>query len=179
MTMGELVLLPNIITLIRLLLAVPVAWILYQSENTSIPFILTALAGFTDILDGLLARKLKMTSKTGTILDPLADKILVVGILIALSAKGELNWLWLAVLVVKELGLLLGGLILLMQGKTVPSARIWGKMATAFILSGILCILLPPFNLVTLGLVLVKAGIAVSILAGVDYLVLILKPNGQ
>mgnify|MGYP001361137662 CR=1 FL=1 len=81
---------PNILTIIRFLL-VPVFLyyvIINEAANhISIAFIVFVLASFTDYLDGMLARKYKVISDFGKIMDPLADKLLV------LSALGCISWL--------------------------------------------------------------------------------------
>lgn len=87
---------PNIITVIRILLVVPTAWLLYQSKYSD-AFILMAIAGASDALDGALARRFNWKSRLGAILDPLADKFLVAAIFIVFTIQGHIP-LWVAII---------------------------------------------------------------------------------
>ena len=86
---------PNALCILRMLLVVPVAWLLSAGEY-QLTLWLFAFAGFTDGLDGFLAKRCGWTSELGKILDPLADKILLVGVFVTLAALGVVP-LWLAV----------------------------------------------------------------------------------
>lgn len=76
----------NLVTIIRIILA-PVILIFLMTGNYLICILLFFLAGFTDYLDGHLARKYNAESQLGEILDPIADKILIVFILLGLSVE--------------------------------------------------------------------------------------------
>ena len=102
---------PNILTIIRILLT-PVFVMAYTSENFNLAWILFAIAGLTDALDGFLARIWNQRTQLGAMLDPLADKALLVTSFICLSAKGWLP-LWLTVLVVSRDAIIIGGLAVL------------------------------------------------------------------
>jgi cardiolipin synthase len=85
---------PNALCILRMLLVVPVAWLLNAGEYR-LTLWLFAFAGFTDGLDGFLAKRCGWTSELGRILDPLADKILLVSVFITLAALGIVP-VWLA-----------------------------------------------------------------------------------
>ncbi|CDZ75948.1 Putative CDP-diacylglycerol--glycerol-3-phosphate 3-phosphatidyl-transferase 2 [Legionella massiliensis] len=89
--------LPNVLTLFRLGLIVPFLVFLYQHQYVS-AFYMFLLAGFTDGLDGWLARHFHWQSFLGSFIDPLADKLLVASSFISLALIGELPW-WLVILV--------------------------------------------------------------------------------
>ena len=76
----------NLVTIIRIILA-PVILFFLMTGNYLICILLFFLAGFTDYLDGHLARKYNAESQLGEILDPIADKILIVFILLGLSVE--------------------------------------------------------------------------------------------
>lgn len=103
--------LPNCITLGRLL-TVPVAiYLLMQSAYLS-AFLLFLLAGISDALDGYIAKRFNRVTQLGAILDPIADKVLLVGVYITLGLQANLpNWL--VVLVVFRDAMIVGGVILL------------------------------------------------------------------
>lgn len=102
---------PNILTIIRILLT-PVFVMAYTSENFNLAWILFAIAGLTDGLDGFLARIWNQRTELGAMLDPLADKALLVTSFICLAAK---EWIpiWLTVTVVSRDVIIVGGLALL------------------------------------------------------------------
>ena len=89
---------PNIITFLRLLLTVPVSLSIYNG-NEGLALILFIFAGLSDGFDGYLARKFRWESELGKILDPIADKCLIVATLLAL-AFAQLLPIWLAALLI-------------------------------------------------------------------------------
>lgn len=92
------------------MLVLPVVWALLNLEYAT-ALILFAVAGFTDALDGFLAKQFHWESRLGSILDPLADKLLLVSSFLAL-AWIELIPLWLVVVViVRDLLIVAGGVI--------------------------------------------------------------------
>lgn len=88
---------PNLITGLRLLLVPPILWLLWHDDHGA-ALLLFLIAGASDALDGALARGFHWQSRLGGILDPIADKSLLVGCFLVLGASGELP-LWLVVLV--------------------------------------------------------------------------------
>jgi len=88
---------PNLITLARILLVPVVIWAITSGEMR-IAFLLFFAAGASDAVDGFLAKRFGMATELGAYLDPLADKLLLVSIFIALGARGELpSWIVIAV----------------------------------------------------------------------------------
>ncbi|ARU57644.1 phosphatidylglycerophosphate synthase [Oleiphilus messinensis] len=88
---------PNILTFGRMILVLPIVSCLY-SEYYRQALALFFVAGLTDAIDGFLARKFEWKSRLGAIVDPLADKLLLVSAFIALTFLGKIA-LWLTVLV--------------------------------------------------------------------------------
>jgi cardiolipin synthase (CMP-forming) len=91
---------PNFITLARVL-SVPVIFWLLVNGNSKIAFFVFLCAGISDAVDGYLAKRFSWTTELGAYLDPLADKLLIVSIYIALGVSKELP-LWLVVAVVSR-----------------------------------------------------------------------------
>lgn len=85
---------PNALSVLRMLLVAPVAWLLSRGDYQSTLW-LFGFAAATDGLDGFLAKRCGWTSELGKILDPLADKVLLVGVFITLAAMGVVP-VWLA-----------------------------------------------------------------------------------
>jgi len=90
--------LPNLICILRIALAVPVVWSLVHGLF-GLTLVLFAIAAVSDGLDGFLAKRFDWTSETGKVLDPVADKLLLVSVFITLTLLGLVPP-WLAVAVV-------------------------------------------------------------------------------
>lgn len=91
---------PNIITIARLSL-VPVVIISIVQEAWTAAFVLFLIAGVSDGIDGYIARRFDMHSEFGAVIDPLADKALIVSIFIVLAVAGQLP-VWFAIIVVSR-----------------------------------------------------------------------------
>ena len=89
--------LPNALSILRIILTVPVVMTLLN-HNYSLAIVLFFVAGVTDALDGWIAKRLSCQSRLGSILDPMADKLLLAGSFVTLFVIGLLP-LWLLVLV--------------------------------------------------------------------------------
>ena len=85
--------LPNLLCVLRILLVFPVALWILQGRYPAV-LGLFALAAFTDALDGFLAKRFGWTSELGKVLDPAADKLLLVTVFVCLSVVGLAPW-WL------------------------------------------------------------------------------------
>ncbi len=88
---------PNIISTLRILMVYPIAFFIWEEAYHN-AFILMLIAGLSDALDGFLARTFHWQSKLGALLDPAADKLLLVSIFIICGLKGFLP-LWLVALI--------------------------------------------------------------------------------
>jgi cardiolipin synthase (CMP-forming) len=91
---------PNIITLARIILVPIIVWAIASGEM-EIAFGIFVIAGLSDAIDGFLAKRFDMTSELGALLDPLADKALLVSIYIALGIWGAIPR-WIVILVVSR-----------------------------------------------------------------------------
>lgn len=88
---------PNLITLMRVIL-VPVVFWLLVTDQLKAAFLVFLVAGISDAVDGFLAKRYKWETELGAYLDPLADKLLIVSIFIALGVTAKLpSWLVIAV----------------------------------------------------------------------------------
>jgi cardiolipin synthase len=101
---------PNIITLGRVILVPIVFWLLLTGE-TQAAFVLFVIAGISDAVDGFLAKRFGWTTELGAYLDPLADKLLIVSIFVALGVKSALPS-WLVIAVVSRDILIVAGVVL-------------------------------------------------------------------
>ena len=124
---------PNWLSFLRIAL-IPVFSILFIKEKYIPAFVLMIIAALTDLIDGKIARKYNMVSNLGKILDPIADKLSQVAIVIILIVKfwsfdGPLKYL-LFLFIAKELIMVIGGGLLLARGLRPVAAEMWGKVAT-------------------------------------------------
>ncbi|MDR6302770.1 cardiolipin synthase [Nitrobacter vulgaris] len=100
---------PNIITLGRILLVPVLIWAI-ASNQMEIAFAIFVVAGVSDAVDGFLAKRFNMASELGALLDPLADKALLVSIFVTLGILGAVP-IWLVILVVSRDIMIVGAVI--------------------------------------------------------------------
>ncbi|HET6473864.1 MAG TPA: CDP-alcohol phosphatidyltransferase family protein [Pseudomonadales bacterium] len=98
---------PNVITVVRVLLVIPTTWYLIEAEYLH-ALVLMTVAGASDAVDGWLARRFDWVTRFGAALDPMADKILVGVLFIALTLQGRLP-LWVAGIAIARDVVILGG----------------------------------------------------------------------
>lgn len=138
---------PNLLTLMRLIL-VPVFPMVYFSASPSAMIMalgIFIIAGITDVLDGYIARRFKITSVIGTALDPLADKLMLLTSLTCLYLSGHLPVIILIVMYLKEATLVVTGLYMYFhKSKVVVPSNIFGKLATAVFSIAVVLTMLTP-----------------------------------
>lgn len=100
------------------------------------------ISGFTDILDGIIARNFNMVSNLGKVIDPIADKLSQASVLFCLCFDHPIIILMMITLVVKELFMLIGAAIMYKNGLRPFQARWWGKLSTVIIFCTIFVFLL-------------------------------------
>jgi cardiolipin synthase (CMP-forming) len=127
--------LPNTLTLFRFALIPVYLWAFYEtsSEHKVGALFVLLVAGATDILDGYLARRNGQETQAGQLLDPLADKMMMVAVLFSLLQSERVPWLVAGLLVFRDVGMIVGATFFYFQGKrAVPKANRWGKTTTVF-----------------------------------------------
>ncbi len=125
---------PNIISIIRLAGVPLFLWLVLGPEADGWALAVLMLSGVTDWLDGYLARKLNQTSKFGQVLDPVADRLYILAVVLGLALRDIIPW-WLAVLLPAR-DLMLWGLVpfLRSRGYHALPVHFLGKAATANLL---------------------------------------------
>ncbi|OUM98445.1 MAG: CDP-diacylglycerol--glycerol-3-phosphate 3-phosphatidyltransferase [Paenibacillaceae bacterium ZCTH02-B3] len=142
--------------------------------NQILALVLFVVAASTDGLDGYIARKRKIITNLGKLLDPLADKLLMAAVLISLVDMGKLP-AWAAIVIIGREWAVTGlRQVALLEGSVIAASQ-WGKWKTAAQIAMIIVLLLNnfPFELVGLPMdeVLVWAASAVTVYSGIDYFV--------
>lgn len=89
--------LPNVVSMLRLLGVPLFLWLVLGPEADVLALILLMVSGFTDWLDGYLARRLNQTSKLGEILDPVADRLYILAVVVGLAVRDIIPW-WVALI---------------------------------------------------------------------------------
>jgi CDP-diacylglycerol--glycerol-3-phosphate 3-phosphatidyltransferase len=161
--------LPNVLTVFRILL-VPVLVAALLSEAGSgdlLAAAVFAIASLTDALDGWIARRNRSESTFGKLMDPLADKLLVVAALVSLVSLGRLSAVVAMVIIAREFAVT-GLRQLAMEGGHVIPASAWGKVKTVVQIAMVLVLIAVHRRTVAVD-VLVYVTVAVTVVSGVDY----------
>jgi cardiolipin synthase len=122
--------LPNLLSLVRLAGVPLFLWLVLGPEADGWALAVLAVAGVTDFLDGYLARRLRQTSTVGEILDPVADRLYILAVVVGLALRDVIPW-W-AALSLPLRDLLLWGLVpvLRTRGYSALPVHFLGKAAT-------------------------------------------------
>ena len=144
MKLSQLLTAPNQLTLLRMMF-VPFIVINLVAGHYSLALTLFILAGFSDGLDGLLARALKQQTVLGQYLDPIADKLLLSTLFLALSLLHRIPWYVTVLVFSRDIGILIVS-ALLYATNTLRDLRpsIFGKMNTVAQVGTIFLVLLYP-----------------------------------
>ncbi len=126
---------PNILSIIRLLMIPFIVWYYCVEKDLTVAFILFTISAFTDVADGFIARRFNMITDAGKILDPIADKLTQAAVIfcLCLTINSVGMWVLLGVLVVKEIAMFVMGLVSLKAVDEINGAKWFGKLSTVVI----------------------------------------------
>ena len=171
--------LPNRLSLVRIVFIPAIIYLISRQEKPALLLacILFVIAGITDGLDGLIARRMSMKSRFGLYLDPIADKLLVSCVLIALSSyrTGEFGVpLWVTLIMVSREFLINGLRSFYAVGGDTLYSSFAGKLKTTLQIVGISCVLFSgsPYGthfFQTAGLVLIYVALFFSLYSAYRY----------
>lgn len=121
---------PNILSLLRLAGIPVMIWLILGPGADGLAVLVLALGGFTDWLDGYLARRWHQTSRLGQMLDPIADRLYILAVLFSLALRDIIPWWLVSILVSREI--LIGLLVpaLKTRGYSSLPVHFLGKAAT-------------------------------------------------
>lgn len=163
---------PTALTLSRIVLIPVFIFMVYQ--HPVFGAIIFGIASITDFLDGYLARRSGKITKFGIILDPIADKFLVISALIVLVDMERLP-AWIAITIIAREFLVTGLRAVALSKDIVIPAEVGGKIKTTTQIAAILCLVLMGniFNidLYDVGVILIWIALVLSIISGVQYTV--------
>ncbi|GAB4407980.1 MAG: CDP-diacylglycerol--glycerol-3-phosphate 3-phosphatidyltransferase [Thermodesulfovibrionales bacterium] len=164
--------LPTIITLSRVVV-IPF-FIIVTPNNPLLGALIFSIASMTDFLDGYLARKRGQITKFGIILDPIADKFLVISALILLVDMARLS-AWIAIIIIVREFLVTGLRAVALSKDIVIPAEMGGKLKTFSQIAAILCLIIDVnisgIDLYDVGIVLIWVALVLSIVSGIQYTV--------
>ena len=124
---------PNIMTLFRLAMIPFIIWLYIIKKQYIVTGILILISGITDVVDGIIARKFNMVSDVGKLLDPIADQLTQLAVLICLVSRFPLVLIPLTVMIMKELFIGITGIVRIRRSSVVPVADWHGKAATVLL----------------------------------------------
>lgn len=162
--------LPTLLTLSRIVL-IPF-FVMVTPYNPLLGALIFGVASVTDFFDGYLARKTGQITKFGIILDPIADKFLVISALILLVDMARLS-AWIAIIIiVREFLVTVLRAVALSKDIVIP-AEMGGKLKTGFQITAVLCLILDVnilgFDLYDAGIVAIWIALVLSVVSGIQY----------
>lgn len=131
---------PNILTILRIVMLPFVIWRFMNGDRTG-ALVLYILLALTDLVDGFIARKFNLITNFGKLMDPLADKLALLTMLVLFCIEGTIAPWVVALVVTKELAMVVGGGFALTRGIVVHALPI-GKAATVVYALSVICLLL-------------------------------------
>jgi CDP-diacylglycerol--glycerol-3-phosphate 3-phosphatidyltransferase len=161
--------LPNVLTVVRIL-AVPVVVVALLDETPNgdaLAAAVFALAALTDGLDGYIARSRDAVTTFGKLMDPLADKLLIVAALVSLVSLGRLA-AWVAMVIIAREVAVTGLRAVAAEQGVVISASWLGKLKTALQVAAVFALILWESSPLGVDL-LVYAAVAATVISGADY----------
>ena len=162
--------LPNVITVVRFLLIGPVCYLILSPDPGALTVVLLAVWASTDWVDGFLARRLNQRSRVGAAIDPIADRIGISLVILAMAASGLLSWWVVGIVVVTDF------LTAAFAGPAAARGELrvtyLGKFRTALLFVGLAVLILAAVwfpGWVGVGEALVWVGAALHIVVGATY----------
>ena len=161
---------PNLVTLLRFALLAPVCVLLLDGPAT-LAVVLMLVWASTDWVDGLLARALDQTSRTGAIIDPIADRVGLAAIVLSLAVAGLLPWAALVIIVVVDVAMVVLATGAALGGRISVS---WlGKIRTFVLMSAVFLLVAVAAwrpSLIPAAQALLWGGVVLHVLSGADYI---------
>jgi CDP-diacylglycerol--glycerol-3-phosphate 3-phosphatidyltransferase len=167
--------LPTVLTLSRIVL-IPV-FVVSVYHYPVLGALIFGLASLTDFLDGYLARRSGQITTFGIIMDPIADKFLIISALIVLVDMERLS-AWIAIVLIVREFLITTLRVVALSKDIVIAAELGGKLKTTAQITAILCLILTgsvfdvlPFDLYDMGLVFIWIAVVLAVFSGIQYTV--------
>lgn len=166
----------NLVTVARILCAPVFVWLILDfphGPHRWLALVLFVFGVSSDGLDGYLARSRNLGTNLGVLLDPIADKVLIGGALVALSMVGELPWWVTVVILVREIGITVFRMAIVHREIHAAS---WGGKVKTFVQSIAVALALAPFGALVgdwiyeLNAIVMATALALTVATGIEYL---------
>lgn len=155
---------PNVLSLVRIAL-LPIFTVLYFNDLLIWALLILLLSGLTDLFDGVIARRCNQITEIGKLLDPIADKLTQITVLMCLVMRYTALVPLAVICLIKEVLQAIGGWILLAKNSTIRGSKWFGKVSTFLFYAVMLLIVLwtdMPTSVLTILIVLVAATMLFS-----------------
>jgi len=162
---------PNLLSMFRLCLVPVIVWLYCFEQMYVLTIIFIVISSLTDIIDGYIARKYNMISKFGKFIDPVADKLTQMAIILCLMFRFPIMFIPLAIILIKDPIVLIVRYILYEKSGEVIGANWCGKLATICIFIMIVTHLIWTTIPQVLTYIIVSVTSFVMILSGIIYIV--------
>lgn len=160
---------PNVLSLVRLAL-LPVFVLFYFKQNWVLAGAALLLSGLTDLFDGWIARRFNQITEIGKLLDPIADKLTQIAVLLCVVIDNPVLVPLAIICLVKEILQVIGGWILLSKNATIRPSKWFGKISTFAFYGVMLAVFLWPDMPKTLMFGLVVAVAALMLFSFFKYM---------
>lgn len=157
--MRKILNIPNVLSAIRILL-IPLFIVLFFQDKLIPAMAVLLISGITDVADGFIARKFKLETALGKVLDPVADKLTQGAVIICVTIRHPAILPLLAILVLKEVLMLIGAVVLYRKGLRPSPAKWFGKLSSGVLYLAMVLLVL---NQITTFLNPLTAGILVFV----------------
>lgn len=129
-TKQQIFTIPNILSFFRIALIPLIIWLYCAKQSPEWTLVVIVLSGVTDVVDGFIARRFHMVTDFGKAIDPIADKLTQIALLVCLLTRFPLMWLLLGLMFVKETVAFVLRLLVFKKTEEVHSAEWHGKLNT-------------------------------------------------
>lgn len=162
----------NSITFFRLTLIPLFIFQFFSNSPNSLlnSIIIFFIAGFSDVLDGYIARNFNMITKLGTAMDPLADKLMIITLLTCFTIEGYLPMFILVLMLLKEFSMIFTGIVLYQKNIVIP-ANLFGKLSTFLFYISILFFIFSK----EMGISLLYLSLFSTLIAYLNYFIIFMK----
>jgi len=138
---------PNILTIIRFIL-IPFIFMAVMKQHFLTALIIFTISALTDVLDGYIARKYNYITDIGKLIDPLADKLTQIALLLSLAILEILDWWIFMIVFIKEFVMVVSASVLYSKKDVVVYSKWYGKLATTlFYLAIVTSLIIRQFNI--------------------------------
>ncbi|MGN0454690.1 MAG: CDP-alcohol phosphatidyltransferase family protein [Ruminococcus sp.] len=169
---ADFVTIPNLLTYLRILLIAPFV-ISFIKEQYILAMVFLGISALSDCCDGYIARRFNQITDLGKMLDPVADKLTLLAVMVCITIMTPQVLPLMVILIIKDVSMLIGGTILLKKGLNPPAAKWYGKLGTIMFYGSVIIIVFLKavfkIEIPVLDIILLSATAFVMIFALVKY----------